>query len=672
MILSKRNNDKKKEEMKNITREKEIGEGRQETGLVHTKMMKNLIGQTEMEEDDAILELTQRESIMERCIEEECEREGRNAKRRKAEQEDNTQIEKEKGQDNNILLQKDKMQKIEGKWLREGMYNTKDNPNKRYVDLLERYADNSIGEFKVKIELGYKDITGNKEKNKIKLMVLLNRNNIKPKKIFADSIYKMTLIFDESNKAKICIDKVNKGEVCDTKASIISIKNKVRKGVISDWDRNVLLEELVEAIHDENNNLISVERIIKKTRGDGDTVKWVKCDSIILTFNGDNLPNNVQLYGGACSMRMRPFIGNVLQCFRCYRYGHLAKYCKRQRICIVCGEEWHGICNKAEACVNCGKNHRANNRKCDYYTVNKEIKKVMAFDNCDFAQAKEKVSKLRSNAWKNKKEWSLINEATINKQKREIGHTSTVSETGYKVNDKNNNVEQNLREIIKKNNKGKTVELINTKIGEEQQPAQISETKEYNKEKKDKIKVKVEKELDTEEIQINIEPNKECNKENDPVTTNINQKEKKTTNCPIYKGPLKEIKMSTRILLWNCRGIKGKIQELESIAKDYDILVLTEVKVNINERIKIQSFDIYINCRESQNTGGGIIIAVRKNIKHEKIILQKNRIIKNNIEKKSINKKNSPNITNQIMKDNKTKNTNLKKTGKEKKRKRRK
>lgn len=241
--------------------------------------------------------------------------------------------------------------------------------------LSERYKEKKKGEFKVKIELGYKEISGFKDKNKVKLLVLLNRNNVRPNKIFAESIHKMTLIFDQSDKANDCIDKVNRGDVCDAKAYVSNVRHKIRKGVINDWDRNMSLEELVEAIDDKEDRLISVERIMKRGKGKDGSWIWHKCDAIILTYEGDTLSNFVQVYDGACSIRMRPYIGSVIQCYRCYRYGHLAKFCKREKLCVVCGKEWHGHCDHPKVCANCGKGHRANNRKCEYYKLTKKLKR---------------------------------------------------------------------------------------------------------------------------------------------------------------------------------------------------------------------------------------------------------------------------------------------------------
>lgn len=131
----------------------------------------------------------------------------------------------------------------------------------------------------------------------------------------------------------------------------------------------------------------------------------------------------------------------------------------------------------------------------------------MAFDNCDFVQAKEKVNSIRNNAWKNRKEWPLIKEYTNNKPKKEIGRMSTESEES----DKNNNVVQNIKEIIKKNNKGKIVELLYSKVEEEQQSFQSITKKVNTKENKEENKIIIKEEKEIDAIQIKIEPDEESN-----------------------------------------------------------------------------------------------------------------------------------------------------------------
>lgn len=40
---------------------------------------------------------------------------------------------------------------------------------------------------------------------------------------------------------------------------------------------------------------------------------------ISITWEGNYMPNEIRIYGGITSLRVRPFIDNVLQCFACYR-----------------------------------------------------------------------------------------------------------------------------------------------------------------------------------------------------------------------------------------------------------------------------------------------------------------------------------------------------------------
>lgn len=44
-----------------------------------------------------------------------------------------------------------------------------------------------------------------------------------------------------------------------------------------------------------------------------------------------------------------------LQCYNCYKYGHLAKYCRLKKKCRNCGSEEHetGNCTQDTHCINC-------------------------------------------------------------------------------------------------------------------------------------------------------------------------------------------------------------------------------------------------------------------------------------------------------------------------------
>lgn len=83
------------------------------------------------------------------------------------------------------------------------------------------------------------------------------------------------------------------------------------------------------------------------------------------------------------SLFVEEYVG-VLMCYRCCRYGHLAKVCSEKEICYDCGEErgeghGRGKCvGKERKCVNCwrayGKveGHWMRSQECPVYRSNVE------------------------------------------------------------------------------------------------------------------------------------------------------------------------------------------------------------------------------------------------------------------------------------------------------------
>lgn len=101
------------------------------------------------------------------------------------------------------------------------------------------------------------------------------------------------------------------------------------------------------------------------------------------------VPMDIKIYAGVSSFRVRPYVDNVLQCFKCFRIGHLAKHCRSGPVCIACGEQFHGNCNLDYKCSNCGGCHKPTNKQCEVYLYNKELKRIMAMDNVNIQQAKD-------------------------------------------------------------------------------------------------------------------------------------------------------------------------------------------------------------------------------------------------------------------------------------------
>lgn len=68
---------------------------------------------------------------------------------------------------------------------------------------------------------------------------------------------------------------------------------------------------------------------------------------------------------------LREFL-RPLQCFNCYKYGHLAKYCKQKRKCRNCYSETHDTehCEEDTHCENCKlQNERYNTSRDTHHSM---------------------------------------------------------------------------------------------------------------------------------------------------------------------------------------------------------------------------------------------------------------------------------------------------------------
>lgn len=169
-------------------------------------------------------------------------------------------------------------------------------------------------------------------------------------------------------------------------------KNLETWGVIQDWDDKVV--HLTETI-DDKKYFNSLERITygKYDKEVKDKFETVVTKNILVKFNGRSVPEYITLYGGLVKIKVRPYISAVKQCFNCYSYGHTKANCKRKKkICLICGEEYHCVCERAYSCINCKENHKANDKKCQIYIKNKEIMKTMVEKKIMIYEAKKEVN----------------------------------------------------------------------------------------------------------------------------------------------------------------------------------------------------------------------------------------------------------------------------------------
>ena len=84
--------------------------------------------------------------------------------------------------------------------------------------------------------------------------------------------------------------------------------------------------------------------------------KAEKSNMIILTFNSSTVPSHVVLEN--VRVAVRAYKQKPLQCFKCYKFGHLSSPCKAEQICVNCSGPEHGVCSANAKCVDCKLAHK--------------------------------------------------------------------------------------------------------------------------------------------------------------------------------------------------------------------------------------------------------------------------------------------------------------------------
>lgn len=184
-------------------------------------------------------------------------------------------------------------------------------------------------------------------------------------------------------------------------------RSKRYKGIVAGWNRNGTLDELAFAMVD-TSGIIEMEHM-KKRIFDRETksMRDEYTSVISITSEGNFTPNEIRLYGRITRLKVRPFIDNVLQCFACYRFGHMARHCRRVPICVACGDKFHGHCNRDWRCINCGGRHKPTDRRCEVFKYNQEVKRVMAEECVSVYEAKQRLA---SNHIFERDEWKRVDD----------------------------------------------------------------------------------------------------------------------------------------------------------------------------------------------------------------------------------------------------------------------
>lgn len=192
----------------------------------------------------------------------------------------------------------------------------------------------------------------------------LKRYNKGIKQLQRINKYKIGVVFERSGLANAALKNKTFLESYELKASIPASASEVT-GVIT----HVPIELSNSQIHaalTTTKNIVCIRRFMRKTRMDNGQVKMEPTKTVSITFSCPVLPESVDL--NSWRFVLRPYIPPVMQCLKCLRYGHIAKFCKNSERCSICGDAHNfKLCTvpKEEArCIQCKGPHVAISPEC--------------------------------------------------------------------------------------------------------------------------------------------------------------------------------------------------------------------------------------------------------------------------------------------------------------------
>ena len=116
---------------------------------------------------------------------------------------------------------------------------------------------------------------------------------------------------------------------------------------------------------------------------------------VSLNYNLLKLPNIIS--AAWLRLRVRPYIPSPRRCYYCQMFGHVNTTCRRKlrgdsEICVNCGQEQHGECNRTPYCINCKGGHSASSKLCERYKYEREVLTLKTKEGISFKEAKERLA----------------------------------------------------------------------------------------------------------------------------------------------------------------------------------------------------------------------------------------------------------------------------------------
>lgn len=166
------------------------------------------------------------------------------------------------------------------------------------------------------------------------------------------------------------------------------------KGIVKFVDKSITDKELMDysSTNLTTSKILNVKRFNRRVVIDGET-QYLPTGTILFTFSGRHIPAEISIYN--LPMRVIPYVGHVIQCEKCFLFGHTGKLCKGKPKCSKCGSI-HEVGFKCKTkCMHCKiEGHQSNDKNnCPEFTRQKNIKETMAYANKSYYEASLLVPK---------------------------------------------------------------------------------------------------------------------------------------------------------------------------------------------------------------------------------------------------------------------------------------
>lgn len=175
--------------------------------------------------------------------------------------------------------------------------------------------------------------------------------------------FKIAIYFEKASLANAFLNNSTFLKDYQFKANIPAQSTEIT-GIIKNVPTNLTNKKIFTMLSSYK-KIISVRRFTKRTKIDNNFILQ-PLQTVAITFATSVLPDYVDLEGWRHDITA--YVPPVKQCFRCLRYGHLAKFCKNSERCSICKEE-HSfkVCTtpiEKAKCFHCDGNHVSISAQC--------------------------------------------------------------------------------------------------------------------------------------------------------------------------------------------------------------------------------------------------------------------------------------------------------------------